>query len=961
MLSRCFSICVFVLLWIASPSAQQNCPLPPSLGTIPPSENIFSDAQEVDLGDAMAETIALHVNIIHNEELTGRLRDLGNRLVQHLPPTHLNFRFYLVDLPEVNAFSIAGGRVYVSRKLIAFSRSDDELAGVLAHELGHIVTHQTAIEMTRAFREVLGVTQVGDRNDIFQKFHRYIESGNRRRHHGRNDEEKNQIIADQVSIFTLARAGFTVQADADWWDRFNGLHGKTGGWLTDFFGTTTPEQHRLRDMIKNVAALPAGCAERSASLDEATFKIWQGSVVDYDEHRTESLPGLISKYRFNERIRPDIANLRFSPDGKYLLAQDEGGIHIVSHEPFAYLFYISAPDARPAHFSSDSTAVVFLTSGLRVEVWNVSQQKHTSVHEITLRDPCLQSEVSPDGGTLACLNSAFALELVDVPTSTVLVEKKQFYAPSLFELLLLMFRSPGGTEDENLGALQDDLRLVSMGFSPDGRYFLGSHGVSHTQYNFGSLGDPLGMGVSNYVLVPGTVLMFDLANRREMQVPKSIRNLLPLSFAFLGSDRIVGINPEAPLKSHIVKFPSGDNLQEVAFSGGMTLRSAAHGDALLIGPLKHYPLGVMDLPTKSVKLAIKQPTADVYDGIFAAEQFNGELSLNTRDPGKRIAALKLPESSLGHLGAVAVSPDLNYLAVSAGTRAAVWDVAHGTRAFYTRKFNAAGFDGPVIYADFPRFEETPRETGRLQIDSRQATEKELKEETARQHGLYLAVPKPHDKNGYWRSNADIQVEDVRTGQLLWSRYFQHELPSMAFDAQSAAVLLRWRVSEAGAQNELHRLSELRTRAEKDDELCEIVDANTGATLATLIAKTNHASLMFVSANANRNWAVMAAKGDQIVTYKLPDATQEDHFFGSRPVISNSGLLAVNSEKREITMYDLGSSELKEQYVFSEPIAFKSFSSDGKRLLVFTSDQTVYLLDTTLARTVEPAMASSPPK
>jgi WD40 repeat protein len=952
---------MFVLLWTASLSAQQNCPLAPSLGTIPPAENIFSDTQEVDLGDAMAETIALHVNIIHNEELAGHLRDLGNRLVQHLPPTHLSFRFYLIDLPEVNAFSIAGGRVYVSRKLVAFSRSDDELAGVLAHELGHIITHQTAIEMTRAFREVLGVSQVGDRNDIFQKFHRYLESENRHRRHARNDEEKEQIIADQVSVFTLARAGFAVQADADWWDRFNGLHGKAGGWITDFLGTTTPEQHRLRDMIKNMSALPAGCAERSGSVDESTFKTWQESVLDYDEQRTESLPGLISKYRFNERIRPDLTNLRFSPDGKYILAQDEGGIHIVSHEPFAYAFYIPAPDASDAHFSADSNAVVFLTSGLRVELWSISQQKRTSVHEITLREPCVQSEVSPDGGTLACLNSAFALELVDVPTSRILVEKKQFYAPSLFEMLILMLRSPSASEDGNLGALQENLRLVSMGFSPDGRYFLASHGVSHTEYNFGSLGDALGMGGSNYVLVPGTVLMFDLANRREMPVPKSIRNIAPVSFAFMGTDRIVGINPEAPLKSHVVKFPSGDNLEEVAFTGRMTLRSAAHGDALLIGPLKDFPLGVMDLATKSTKLAIKQTTADVYDGIFITERLNGELSLNARDSGERLATLKLPESSLGRLGAVAVSPDLNYLAVSAGSRAAIWDVAHGIRVFYTRRFDAAGFDGSVIYADFPKFQDRQRETGRLQIDSRDATGKEVKEEIARQHGLYLVVPKPHDKNGYWRSNADLQVEDIRTGQLLWSRYFQHELPSMAFDEQAATVLLRWRVSELGAQDELHRLPELKGRAEKDDDLCEVVDANTGATLASFIAKTNHRSLSFVSASANRNWAVMAAIGDQIITYALPDAKQEDHFFGSRPVISNSGLLAVISEKREVTTYDLASSELRQQYVFAEPIAFKSFSSDGKRLLVFTSDQTVYLLDTTLPHPAEPALASNPPK
>jgi hypothetical protein len=106
---------------------------------------------------------------------------------------------------------------------------------------------------------------------------------------------------------------------------------------------------------------------------------------------------------------------------------------------------------------------------------------------------------------------------------------------------------------------------------------------------------------------------------------------------------------------------------------------------------------------------------------------------------------------------------------------------------------------------------------------------------------------------------------------------------------------------------------------------------------------------------------MAAIGDQIITYALPDAKQEDHFFGSRPVISNSGLLAVISEKREVTTYDLASSELRQQYVFAEPIAFKSFSSDGKRLLVFTSDQTVYLLDTTLPHPAEPALASNPPK
>jgi predicted Zn-dependent protease len=175
-------LCALILCVSVPASPQQNCPLPPSLQSVPLAENIFSDQQEVDLGDAMAEAVALHVNVIQSDDLTAHLREVGNRLVQYLPPTRLNFRFYLIDLPQVNAFSIAGGRVYVSRKIVAFAHNDDELAGILAHELGHIVTHQSAIEITRAFREILNVTQVGSRDDVFRKFHQYVENVSRQRH-----------------------------------------------------------------------------------------------------------------------------------------------------------------------------------------------------------------------------------------------------------------------------------------------------------------------------------------------------------------------------------------------------------------------------------------------------------------------------------------------------------------------------------------------------------------------------------------------------------------------------------------------------------------------------------------------------------------------------------------------------------------------------------------------------------
>src|SRR5215467_3581204 len=98
-------------------AAQQSCPQPPVLERAA-GKNIFTDQQEVDLGDVMAEALARETSIIDDPSLTAHLDEIGARLARYLPPNNLRFRFFLIDLSEVNAFSIPGGRIYVSRKII---------------------------------------------------------------------------------------------------------------------------------------------------------------------------------------------------------------------------------------------------------------------------------------------------------------------------------------------------------------------------------------------------------------------------------------------------------------------------------------------------------------------------------------------------------------------------------------------------------------------------------------------------------------------------------------------------------------------------------------------------------------------------------------------------------------------------------------------------------------------------
>jgi predicted Zn-dependent protease len=209
---------ILFLTLVAQGQSRQPC-LPPAVAATS-EPNIFTEQQERDLGDAIAEHIIRDFRVIDDDEVTGHLNRIGRRLVNHLPQTNLRFLFHLVDMPDANAFVLPGGRVYVARKLVALAQSEDELAGVIAHEIGHLVARQASIDMTRILREVLGITEVRDRKDIFDKYNQLMENAARKpRAFGREDREKGQVVADQIGLFALAGAGYDPQAQPRFFDR----------------------------------------------------------------------------------------------------------------------------------------------------------------------------------------------------------------------------------------------------------------------------------------------------------------------------------------------------------------------------------------------------------------------------------------------------------------------------------------------------------------------------------------------------------------------------------------------------------------------------------------------------------------------------------------------------------------------------------------------------------------------
>jgi predicted Zn-dependent protease len=101
-------------------------------------------SQEAKLGAEEAKKVEQTMGLLHDAELESYVRAVGEKLaaVSDLPDGP--WYFMIVDLPDPNAFALPGGFIYVTRGLLSLVNSEDELAGVLGHEIGHVTARHAS-------------------------------------------------------------------------------------------------------------------------------------------------------------------------------------------------------------------------------------------------------------------------------------------------------------------------------------------------------------------------------------------------------------------------------------------------------------------------------------------------------------------------------------------------------------------------------------------------------------------------------------------------------------------------------------------------------------------------------------------------------------------------------------------------------------------------------------------------
>ena len=121
---------------------------------VTPPDNKYSLAQDVEMGREAAQQARQELPLMSDDAVTSYVDDLGKRLVSGIPPAlkhaEFSYTFETVNVRDINAFALPGGPMFVNRGMIEAAASEGEVAGVMAHEISHVVLRHGTAQASKA-------------------------------------------------------------------------------------------------------------------------------------------------------------------------------------------------------------------------------------------------------------------------------------------------------------------------------------------------------------------------------------------------------------------------------------------------------------------------------------------------------------------------------------------------------------------------------------------------------------------------------------------------------------------------------------------------------------------------------------------------------------------------------------------------------------------------------------------
>lgn len=223
-----------------------------------------SDSEERQLGGEYSQQINQQVPLVTDPRVTGYVSALGRQIAQRTSRGALEWQFFVVNSREVNAFALPGGFIYVNRGLIERSHTLDHLAGVLGHEIGHVVERHSVEQMKKATGTNIGLTVLCTVTSIC-------------------DGTIGQVAVNLAGSALLAKYSRADEAEADSQAVVNVINaGISPAGIPEFFEVLMAERQRDPNVLEGFFA--------SHPLEESRVQRTRTLIAAYDDARVDALP-----------------------------------------------------------------------------------------------------------------------------------------------------------------------------------------------------------------------------------------------------------------------------------------------------------------------------------------------------------------------------------------------------------------------------------------------------------------------------------------------------------------------------------------------------------------------------------------------------------------------------------------------------------------------------------------------
>jgi predicted Zn-dependent protease len=265
------------LVFVAAPAVANDLP---NFGG--PADAALTKDREQQLGRAVMLQLRNAGVIAEDPQLTEYIGNLGAQLASHANDGEHRFNFFVVNDPQINAFALPGGFIGVNSGLILASENENELAGVLAHEVSHVTQRHIArslydtqrtsvVSMAAMLAAILlgAATDMG--GDAMQGMITASQALAAQRQI--NFTRSNEHEADRVGMEVLAAAGFDPSGMSTFFEKLSARYGGTRQYVPELLQTHPVTTDRIAEARSRARQLPSVRREDSVAYGLAKARL----------------------------------------------------------------------------------------------------------------------------------------------------------------------------------------------------------------------------------------------------------------------------------------------------------------------------------------------------------------------------------------------------------------------------------------------------------------------------------------------------------------------------------------------------------------------------------------------------------------------------------------------------------------------------------------------------------------